>query len=270
MRLTPNLSKPDDGFPTLYFGDSYNAYQSQRISLGQIDNSGTNIYLRDGPRFSVSGTLVGESPSGFACGQIAVIPEGGLLDPERDFSANVCGGFRIAGLSPGSYYAVAVGVGFASDAVSFSIQNRNIERLSLPMSRTMTINGRVSSEGATSPGGLRVRLVRAMSGLDQRLEAIPRPLLVKYLPLYNDQQARRHEVRPGITGWAQVNGRNAISWEKKFELDVWYVDNVRFALDLKILWLTFLKVIRRKDISSTTSATMEAFKGEVVKEPGKK
>lgn len=89
----------------------------------------------------------------------------------------------------------------------------------------------------------------------------PRPLLVKYLPLYNKQQARRHEVRPGITGWAQVNGRNAIGWEKKFELDVWYVDNVNFALDIKILWMTFLKVVRRKDISSSTSATMEAFKG---------
>jgi hypothetical protein len=172
MRLTPNLTKPDDGFPTLYFGDAYNANQSRRINLGQLDNSGTNIYLKDGPRFSVSGTLVGESPSGFVCGQVAVIPEGGLLDPERDFSANVCGGFRIAGLSPGSYYVTAVGVGLASDTVQFSIQNRNIERLNVPMSRTMTMNGRVASEGAISPGGLRVQLVRAMSGLDQRLEAI--------------------------------------------------------------------------------------------------
>ncbi len=89
----------------------------------------------------------------------------------------------------------------------------------------------------------------------------PRPLLVKYLPLYNKDQARRHEMRPGITGWAQVNGRNAISWEDKFKLDVWYIDNVSLWLDLKILWLTIIKVLLRKDISSTNHATIEAFKG---------
>jgi undecaprenyl phosphate N,N'-diacetylbacillosamine 1-phosphate transferase len=89
----------------------------------------------------------------------------------------------------------------------------------------------------------------------------PRPLLVKYLPLYSDFQKRRHEVRPGITGWAQVNGRNAISWQRKFELDVWYVDNISFKTDIKIFFMTILKVIRRKDINSETSATMEAFKG---------
>ena len=90
----------------------------------------------------------------------------------------------------------------------------------------------------------------------------PRPLLVEYLPLYNEEQKRRHDVLPGITGWAQVNGRNAISWEQKFEYDLWYVDNQSFLLDVKILWMTFLKVIRRKDISSSSSATMEKFKGE--------
>ncbi len=89
----------------------------------------------------------------------------------------------------------------------------------------------------------------------------PRPLLVQYLPLYNEFQKRRHEVRPGITGWAQVNGRNAISWQKKFELDVWYVDHISFALDLKIMYKTFRKVIIREGISSNTSATMEAFTG---------
>lgn len=93
----------------------------------------------------------------------------------------------------------------------------------------------------------------------------PRPLLVKYLPLYNGEQARRHEVRPGITGWAQVNGRNAISWEEKFKLDVWYVDNVSFALDMKILWMTIRNVIQRKDISAANHATMEAFKGNTNK-----
>jgi undecaprenyl phosphate N,N'-diacetylbacillosamine 1-phosphate transferase len=89
----------------------------------------------------------------------------------------------------------------------------------------------------------------------------PRPLLIEYLDLYNDKQKRRHDVKPGITGWAQVNGRNAISWEQKFEYDVWYVDNQSFWLDIKILWMTFLKVVKRSDISSTSSATMEKFRG---------
>jgi len=89
----------------------------------------------------------------------------------------------------------------------------------------------------------------------------PRPLLIEYLDLYNDKQKKRHDVKPGITGWAQVNGRNAISWEQKFELDAWYVDNQSFWLDMKILWMTFLKVVKRSDISSNTSATMEKFKG---------
>ena len=89
----------------------------------------------------------------------------------------------------------------------------------------------------------------------------PRPLLKEYLPLYNEKQKRRHDVKPGITGWAQVNGRNAISWEQKFDYDVWYVDNQSFLLDIKILWLTFLKVVKRSDISSSTSSTMEKFEG---------
>lgn len=89
----------------------------------------------------------------------------------------------------------------------------------------------------------------------------PRPLLPQYLSLYNSEQARRHEVRPGITGWAQVNGRNAISWTRKFELDVWYVDHCSFSLDLKIIFLTIKKVFVREGISSDTCSTMEAFNG---------
>ena len=89
----------------------------------------------------------------------------------------------------------------------------------------------------------------------------PRPLLVEYLPLYSERQRRRHEVLPGITGWAQVNGRNAISWEQKFEYDVWYVENMSFMLDMKILWLTAMKVLKPEGISSATAATMEKFTG---------
>lgn len=89
----------------------------------------------------------------------------------------------------------------------------------------------------------------------------PRPLLVQYLPLYSKEQARRHEVRPGITGWAQCHGRNAISWQKKFELDVWYVDHISFITDCKVIITTLKKVIGRADINSTSAATMETFNG---------
>lgn len=90
----------------------------------------------------------------------------------------------------------------------------------------------------------------------------PRPLLVEYLPLYSKEQARRHEVRPGVTGWAQINGRNAISWDEKFALDVWYVDNRNLKLDLKIIWLTIRKVVKREGISAAGEATMPRFTGE--------
>jgi sugar transferase EpsL len=89
----------------------------------------------------------------------------------------------------------------------------------------------------------------------------PRPLLMEYLPLYSPEQARRHNVYPGITGWAQVNGRNAISWEEKFKLDVWYVDNQSFWLDLKILWLTFCRVVKQEGISQQGRATADKFRG---------
>jgi len=92
----------------------------------------------------------------------------------------------------------------------------------------------------------------------------PRPLLMQYLPLYSPRQARRHEVRPGITGWAQVNGRNALTWPKKFELDVWYVENRSLWLDIRILWLTVRSVLRRDGISAAGEATMPAFTGNQV------
>jgi len=138
-----------------------------------------------------------------------------------------------------------------------------------------TMNDRKDASGNFLPDALRLtkvgKFVRSTSldEIPQLLNVIkgdmsligPRPLLVQYLPLYNDMQRRRHEVRPGITGWAQVNGRNAISWQQKFAYDVWYVDNVSLSLDCKILLKTIQKVFQREGISSDTSATMEAFKG---------
>lgn len=91
----------------------------------------------------------------------------------------------------------------------------------------------------------------------------PRPLLVEYLELYSDEQKLRHNVKPGITGWAQVNGRNSIGWDEKFKFDVWYVRNLSFALDIKIVWLTIMKVIKKDGISSETSVSMEKFKGNL-------
>jgi lipopolysaccharide/colanic/teichoic acid biosynthesis glycosyltransferase len=89
----------------------------------------------------------------------------------------------------------------------------------------------------------------------------PRPLLMEYLPLYSPEQARRHDVRPGVTGWAQVNGRNALSWDEKFNLDIWYVDNQSFRLDLKIIFMTLKKVVIKEGISADGEVTMPKFKG---------
>lgn len=138
-----------------------------------------------------------------------------------------------------------------------------------------TMNERCDSSGKLLPDVQRLtqigKFIRTISldEIPQLLNVIkgdmsligPRPLLVKYLPLYNDVQRRRHEVRPGITGWAQVNGRNAIGWQQKFEYDVWYVDHVSLSLDMKILVKTILKVFKREGINSDTSTTMESFNG---------
>jgi undecaprenyl phosphate N,N'-diacetylbacillosamine 1-phosphate transferase len=138
-----------------------------------------------------------------------------------------------------------------------------------------TMNDRRGTDGELLPDAERLtsagRIVRntSLDELPQLLNVIrgdmslvgPRPLLVEYLPLYSAEQTRRHEVRPGITGWAQVNGRNAISWEDKFKLDVWYVDNLCFMLDVRILLRTALKVVRSEGISQEGQATAEKFKG---------
>lgn len=139
--------------------------------------------------------------------------------------------------------------------------------------RTMTDER--GPDGALLPDAMRLtpfgRFLRA-SSLDELPELWnvlkgdmslvgPRPLLMEYLPLYSPEQARRHEVRPGVTGWAQVNGRNALSWEDKFKLDLWYVDNQSLSLDIGILWLTIRKVLVREGISATGEATMSKFTG---------
>lgn len=139
-----------------------------------------------------------------------------------------------------------------------------------------TMNNNKDSDGKLLPDAERLtavgRFVRKTS-LDEIPQLInvvkgdmslvgPRPLLTHYLHLYNEFQNRRHEAKPGITGWAQVNGRNAISWDKKFEYDVWYVDHISFILDLKILLMTVLKVIKSDDINAANAATIEPFNGE--------
>lgn len=138
-----------------------------------------------------------------------------------------------------------------------------------------TMNDKRSSDGQLLPDEARLtpvgKFVRktSLDEIPQLLNVLkgdmslvgPRPLLVEYLPLYSEEQRKRHDVRPGITGWAQVNGRNAISWRQKFAFDVWYVDNISFLLDLKILWMTVLKVIQSEGVSSASSATMEKFTG---------
>lgn len=140
-----------------------------------------------------------------------------------------------------------------------------------------TMNDKRDTKGNLLPDSERLtrigRFVRSLS-LDELPQLInvlkgdmslvgPRPLLIQYLPLYDDMQRRRHEVRPGMTGWAQVNGRNAISWQQKFEYDVWYVDNLSFSLDIKIILKTIEKVFKREGINSEINVTMEPFNGNL-------
>lgn len=138
-----------------------------------------------------------------------------------------------------------------------------------------TMNDKRGSDGQLLPDDVRLtpvgKFVRktSLDEIPQLLNVLkgdmslvgPRPLLVEYLPLYDETQRKRHDVRPGITGWAQVNGRNAISWNEKFAYDVWYVDNISFPLDVKILWMTLLKVVQSEGINSASSVTMEKFTG---------
>jgi len=178
-------------------------------------------------------------------------------------------------LSP-IFLFVMIGLSIANKGKPFFLQKRPGKNEKIfRVIKFKTMNDRKDASGNLLPDAKRLtrvgKFVRSTSldEIPQLLNVIkgdmsligPRPLLVQYLPLYDKTQRRRHEVRPGITGWAQVNGRNAISWEQKFAYDVWYVDNVSLSLDIKILIKTILKVFKRDGISSGTSATMEYFKG---------
>jgi undecaprenyl phosphate N,N'-diacetylbacillosamine 1-phosphate transferase len=171
---------------------------------------------------------------------------------------------------------VMIGLAIANNGKPFFFQKRpgkNEKIFSIIKFKTM--NDKKDAEGNLLSDAQRLTPIGAFvrkTSLDEIPQLInvlkgdmsligPRPLLIQYLPLYNAQQKRRHEVKPGITGWAQVNGRNAISWTHKFEYDVWYVDNISLSLDIKILVRTILKVFKREGISSDTSSTMEAFRG---------
>ena len=160
-------------------------------------------------------------------------------------------------------------------SVFFLQSRRGFQSKPFDIIKFKTMRDAYDNLGNPLPDELRLtkvgQLVRSAS-LDELLQLInvlkgdmslvgPRPLLMQYLDRYTPEQARRHEVKPGITGWAQVNGRNAISWEQKFKLDVEYVEKQSFALDFKILWMTFLNVIQRKGINADGHATMEEFKG---------
>ena len=164
----------------------------------------------------------------------------------------------------------------ANNGEAFFIQRRPGKNAKIfEIIKFKSMNDKKGPDGQLLPDGERItkvgQFVRKTS-LDEIPQLInvlkgdmsligPRPLLIQYLPLYNEKQRKRHNVRPGITGWAQINGRNTVPWPQRFALDVWYVNNVSFLLDLKILWNTVLKVVKRDGISSETSATMEAFTG---------
>jgi lipopolysaccharide/colanic/teichoic acid biosynthesis glycosyltransferase len=175
------------------------------------------------------------------------------------------------------FILVIIGLFFANQGKPFFLQLRpgKNERI-FKIIKFKTMNDKKDSEGNLLSDEYRLTKIgsfvrkTSLDELPQLLNVLkgdmsligPRPLLPEYLPLYNESQRRRHEVKPGITGWAQVNGRNAISWEQKFEYDVWYVNQVSFLLDIKILFLTIKKVFISEGISQQGEATMSYFKGK--------
>ena len=179
-------------------------------------------------------------------------------------------------LSP-IFIFVTIGLYFANDGKPFFFQARpGLNGKIFKIIKFKTMNDKNDANGNLLPDADRITPLGAFvrkTSLDEIPQLInvlkgdmaiigPRPLLPQYLPLYNNDQKRRHNVRPGITGWAQVNGRNAISWTKKFELDVWYVDHVSFSTDVKVFFTTFKKVFKSEGISQEGQVTMEAFDGK--------
>ena len=189
-----------------------------------------------------------------------------------DFLASLIG---LILLSP-IFIFVMIGLFFANQGKPFFFQKRpgKNERI-FKIVKFKTMNDKKDENGSLLADSERLTKIGSFvrkTSLDEIPQLInvlkgdmsligPRPLLIQYLPLYNEVQKRRHEVRPGITGWAQINGRNAISWQQKFEYDVWYVDNISLWLDIKILFLTIKKVFVREGISQDGQATTEVFKG---------
>lgn len=195
-----------------------------------------------------------------------------LLKPLFDFTAAFTG---LLLLSP-IFLIVTLGLSVANHGKPFFFQLRPGKNGKLfKIVKFKTMNDKKEKDGNLMPDAARLTKIGSFvrkTSLDELPQLFnvfkgemslvgPRPLLPEYLSLYNETQKRRHEVKPGITGWAQVNGRNAISWQEKFNYDVWYVDHLSFLLDVKIIVLTIKKVLVREDISSTTSVTMEKFKG---------
>ncbi|MDM1547831.1 sugar transferase [Empedobacter falsenii] len=179
-------------------------------------------------------------------------------------------------LSP-IFIVVMIGLYVANDGKPFFFQARpGLNEKIFKIIKFKTMNDKKDANGNLLSDAERLTTIGAFvrkTSLDELPQLInvlkgdmaiigPRPLLPQYLPLYSETQKRRHNVRPGITGWAQVNGRNAISWTKKFELDVWYVDHVSFATDVKVFFTTFKKVFKSEGISQAGQATMEAFNGK--------
>ena len=174
------------------------------------------------------------------------------------------------------FIIVTIGLYFANQGKPFFFQERpGLNERIFKIIKFKTMNDKTDANGNLLPDGDRLTPIGAFvrkTSLDEIPQLInvlkgdmsiigPRPLLPQYLPLYNQEQKKRHNVRPGITGWAQVNGRNAISWKKKFELDVWYVEHLSFKTDLKVFFTTFKKVFKSEGISQEGQATAEPFNG---------
>ena len=176
------------------------------------------------------------------------------------------------------FLIIAVLLVIANNGNSFFVQSRpGLQGKVFKVIKFKTMSDRKDEKGVLLPDKQRLTRIGAfirktsLDEIPQLLNVIkgdmslvgPRPLLVDYLPLYSTEQKRRHEVKPGITGWAQINGRNAITWEQKFKYDIWYVDHLSFPLDAKIIFLTIKKVFKAEGINSATAVTMDKFTGQI-------